>query len=391
MTIAGGGALFPSMAHEVEHFWRIVGSDGRRPGYGNGDRGDVAPSAKAIANGADGFDAIDYAAAVARAAELSGFYGALLPNSRQANETWLVSAALARETRKLHFLIAFQTGFIQPAYAAQMAATLQRITHGRVDWNIITGGDAAEQRAQGDFFAHDERYARTEDWLEALRKYWQSENGDHHGPFYRYEGGGLRGALRGQELPTIYFSGASDAALGVAAKVADVHLTWAEPPQQLREIVARLQDLAGAQGRRLRFGTRIDIIARDTEEEAWADVRKFAANIEKTALARGAKRGAVDSHGRARQTALHRGTFDKVEDLLVSPNLWAGMNLLGPVPALVGSYEQVAERLEEYQDIGLSTFILDGAPHLEEAFRVGQEVLPLLRNRRQQEPLAAVS
>ena len=75
----------------------------------------------------------------------------------------------------------------------------------------------------------------------------------------------------------------------------------------------------------------------------------------------------------------------------MSPNLWAGMNPLGPVPALVGSYEQVAERLEEYQDIGLSTFILDGTPHLEEAFRVGQEVLPLLRNRAQTEPLTASS
>ncbi|MFT3926971.1 MAG: LLM class flavin-dependent oxidoreductase [Myxococcales bacterium] len=378
------------MDKQVEHFWRIVGSDGRKPGFGNGDRGDVSPSEKAIATGRDGFDAIDYAAAVARAAELSGFYGALLPTSRQSNETWLVSAALARETRKLHFLIAFQTGFIQPAYAAQMAATLQRITHGRVDWNIITGGDLAEQRAQGDYFAHDERYARTEDWLVALRKYWSDENAQHDGPFYRYEGGGLRGALRNQALPTIYFSGASDAALGVAAKVADVHLTWAEPPAQLEEIITRLGDRAAALGRTLRFGTRIDVVARDTEEEAWADVRKFAAGI---AQGPGAKRVGSDSHGRARQTALHRGTFDKVEDLLVSPNLWAGMNLLGPVPALVGSYEQVAERLEEYQDIGLTTFILDGAPHLEEAFRVGQEVLPLLRNRRQQgpQPLSAAS
>jgi alkanesulfonate monooxygenase len=138
----------------------------------------------------------------------------------------------------------------------------------------------------------------------------------------------------------------------------------------------------------LRFGTRIDVVARDTEEEAWADVRKFAANLGSGRGARGS-----ESHGRARQTALHQGKFQKVEDLLVSPNLWAGMNLLGPVPALVGSYEQVAERLEEYQDIGLSTFILDGAPHLEEAFRVGQEVLPLLRQCRLQapEPLAAVS
>jgi alkanesulfonate monooxygenase len=376
------------MTDKVEYFWRIVGADGRKPGFGNGDRGDVAPSPKAIATGSDGFDAIDYAASVARAAELAGFYGALLPTSRQANETWLVSAALARETRKLHFLIAFQTGFIQPAYAAQMAATLQRITHGRVDWNIITGGDLAEQRAQGDYCSHDERYARTEDWLIALRKYWVEESAQHEGPFYRYEGGGLRGPLRGQPLPTIYFSGASEAALRAASKVADVHLTWAEPPRQLKEIVTRLQDLAAAQGRTLRFGTRIDIVARDTEEQAWADVRKFAANI---GNGRAAQRPGTDSHGRARQKALHRGSFEKVEDLLVSPNLWAGMNLLGPVPALVGSYEQVAERLEEYQDIGLTTFILDGAPHLEEAFRVGQEVLPLLRNRRAHEPLAAVS
>ena len=369
------------MAVNVEYFWRIVSSDGRRPGFGNGDRGDVPASSKAIATGKDGLDAIDYASAVARAAELAGFYGALLPTGRQANETWLVSAALARETRNLHFLIAFQTGFIQPAYAAQMGATLQRITNGRVDWNIITGGDASEQRAQGDYLAHDERYQRTADWLRALRTYWNEDNGAHEGPYYRFEGGGLKGRLRAQKLPTIYFSGSSTAALEAAAEVGDVHLTWAEPPGHLKEIVSRLTDLAGAAGRTLRFGTRVDIIARETEEEAWADVRKFAKLVDRGTLAQRAAAG-PDSTGRARQAALRAGSVDRIEDLIVSPNLWAGMNLLGPVPALVGSYEQVAERLEEYQDVGLSTFILDGAPHLEEAFRVGQEVLPLLRDRK---------
>ncbi len=181
----------------------------------------------------------------------------------------------------------------------------------------------------------------------------------------------------------------------MAAQVSDVHLTWAEPPGQLKEIVSRLTDLAGAAGRTLRFGTRVDIIARDTEEEAWADVRKFAKLVDRSILQRRAAAAGADSTGRARQAALRGGSIDRVEDLVVSTNLWAGMNLLGPVPALVGSYEQVAERLEEYQDIGLSTFILDGAPHLEEAFRVGQEVLPLLRDRKAaapaQAPLAAAS
>lgn len=379
----------------VEYFWRIVSSDGRRPGFGNADRGDVPPSSKSIATGKDGLDAIDYASAVARAAELAGFHGALLPTGRQSSETWLVSAALARETKNLHFLIAFQTGFIQPAYAAQMGATLQRITHGRVDWNIVTGGDVKEQRAQGDYLAHDERYRRTLDWLRALRTYWNQDNSSHEGPYYKFEGGGLTGRLRAEKLPTIYFSGSSDAALDAAAEVGDVHLTWAEPPAQLKEIVCRLTDRAAISRRTLRFGTRVDVIARETEEEAWADVRKFARLVDRSTIERRAAFGATDSTGRARQTALRAGSIDRLEDLVVSPNLWAGMNLLGPVPALVGSYEQVAERLEEYQDIGLSTFILDGAPHLEEAFRVGQEVLPLLRDRKQAAPaptpLAAAS
>ncbi|MFL9883569.1 LLM class flavin-dependent oxidoreductase [Paraburkholderia agricolaris] len=373
----------------VEFLWRLpMHGDGRRAHdrHTRGEWNNQTASRVAPKTDSDEFGYIDYLSQVARAADLVGFQGALIPIFRFTEEPWVVAAALARETRNLRLLIAMQPWFMHPAYAAQMAASLQRISRGRVEWNIVTGGGGADQRAYGDFIDHDSRYARTDEFLDVVKGYSAGAPYTHKGRFYQVEEGGLVAPLSSQSVPRIYLAGASDAAMAVAAKHGDVHLSWGEPLAKQKEVIDRARQALDAQNaeRDLRFGMRIDILARETEEQAWAELRQMFATVSETTQLGGTRRasgvGDSESVGAKRQFALHQGNTQHFDDLIVGPNLWAGMSKIrgGPGCVIVGSHEQVAERLAEYVDIGVSTFILASNPHLEEAYRVGEEVLPLV-------------
>lgn len=368
----------------TEFFWRLpLGTDGpqlttdkHNRGSFSGQRGHIAPGVRADGS-ADGFTYIDYIAQVAKAAELAGFEGALLPTGP---EPWIVAAALARETRRLRFLVAFQATWTLPAYAAQQAAILQHLSHGRLDWNIITGGNPASQRAQGDFLDHDQRYQRTGEFLDIIDGLWANEQFSYDGQVYQLENGSLPPFLGNERKPGVYFSGFSDPALDVAARHADVYLNWAEPIDKLKPHIERVRELADKQGRSVRFGLRVDLFARETEEAAWRDLRRqFERIAGKPSALSSAFTGGSDSVGGARQTAYHQN-IQRFDDLILGPNLWAGFAKAkpGPTVGLVGSHQNIAERLSEYRDAGFSTFILAGNPHLEEALRIGQEVLPLV-------------
>ncbi len=371
----------------TEFFWRLpLGTDGQQLSTDLHNRGSFNRSPGHIAPGhrpngePDGFTYIDYIAQVAKAAELAGFEGALLPTGP---EPWIVAAALARETRRIRFLVAFQATWTLPAYAAQQAAILQHLSHGRLDWNIITGGNPASQRAQGDFLEHDQRYRRTGEFLDIIQGLWEHEQFSYEGQVYQLENGSLPPGLRDERKPGVYFSGFSEPALDVAAKHADVYLNWAEPLDKLQPHMDRVRERAAQHGREVRFGLRVDLFARETEEAAWRDLRRqFDAVGNRGSNEAKAFVGGSDSVGGARQTAYHQNV-DRFEDLIIGPNLWAGFAKAkpGPTVGLVGSHENVAERLAEYRDAGFSTFILASNPHLEEALRIGQEVLPLVQDR----------
>ncbi len=370
----------------TEFFWRLpLGTDGQQLSTDLHDRGSFTAGPGHIAPGRrrngepDGFTYIDYIAQVAKAAELAGFEGALLPTGP---EPWMVAAALARETRRIRFLVAFQATWTLPAYAAQQAAILQHLSHGRLDWNIITGGNPASQRAQGDYLDHDQRYRRTGEFLDIIKGLWEQEQFSYEGQVYRLENGSLAPELRQERKPGVYFSGFSEPALDVAARHADVYLNWAEPLDKLKPHLQRVRERATREGREVRFGLRVDLFARETEEAAWRDLRRqFDAVGNRGSSEASAFASGSDSVGAARQAAYHQHV-DRFEDLIIGPNLWAGFAKAkpGPTVGLVGSHENVAERLAEYRDAGFSTFILASNPHLEEALRIGQEVLPLVQD-----------
>jgi alkanesulfonate monooxygenase len=379
------------MDKQVEFFWRIpTHGDGRSVSSKNWNRGDWKPAAPGFIapgsrdGGADAYGYIDYMAQVAKACEVAGFDGALVPSAIQSDEPLIVAAALARETRTLRFMTAFQPGFITPAYAAKMGATLQRITRDRLEWNIITGGSAPAQLAYGDTLPHDDRYARTGEWLDVIEGFWKGAPYNHKGKLYEVENGGLTTPLLQTRKPGIYFSGASDAALEVAAKHADYYLMWLEPMADMLATMSRLNQMAAVHGRKPGYGLRVDLFARETEEEGWAEAHRLWDNFDHSAPRKAnpmTSVGGADSVGAQRQAALRNAEAKSFDEYVIGPNLWSGLGVVrpGPTIGIFGSYEQVADRLVDYVEAGFGNFILAANPHLEEALRIGEEVLPRVR------------
>ena len=335
------------------------------------DRGDIGDASR----GAD----IDYLAQVARAAEHLGYVGVLTPTGSFCEDAWITTAALLRETRRLRYLVAFRPGVISPTLAAQQASTYQRISDGRLMLNIVTGGDAVEQQRFGDWAAHDERYARTDEFLTVLRGAWSGQPLDFAGDHYRVAGATTYHPP--EPIPPVYFGGSSDAALPVAARHVDVYLTWGEPPGLVAEKIERVRKLAAEHDREIRFGIRLHVITRDTADEAWAQAQSLLDALDPAEIQRAqATLAASQSVGQQRMVALHGGRTDSLE---ISPNLWAGIGLVrgGAGTALVGSHDEVADRIAEYHELGIDEFVMSGYPHLEEAYRFGEGVLPELDRR----------
>ena len=322
---------------------------------------------------------ISYLTRIATAAEDLGFEAALTPTGGWCDDAWMVTAMLSETSERLKFLIAFRPGMVAPTLAAQMAATFQWHSGGRLLLNVVTGGDAAEQRAYGDFLDKDGRYRRTGEFLEIVRRLWAGETVDFAGEHLRVEDATLHRLP--QPAPGIYFGGSSPAAGEVAASHVDVYLTWGEPAAAVAEKVAWIRALAAERGRRVRFGIRLHVIARDRAEDAWAEAERLLSTLDAETIARvQEKLGRSESEGQKRMLALHGGSAAGLE---VAPNLWAGVGLGrgGAGTALVGSHAEVAERIEEYAGVGIEEFVLSGYPHLEELYWFGEGVLPLLRER----------
>jgi alkanesulfonate monooxygenase len=327
---------------------------------------------------------IDYLADVARTADRLGFEGVLTPTGTWCEDAWLVTSALIRETRRLKFLVAFRPGVTSPTLAAQMAATFQRISEGRLLLNVVTGGEPSEQRRFGYHLGHAERYRRTDEFLSVVRGAWTRAPFDFDGEHYQVQGAQVRGEV--EPLPTIYFGGSSGPAGPVAARHADVYLTWGEPPEQVAEKIGWVRGLARTQGRDIRFGLRVHTLSRDTSEQAWRLADRLLRDLDPREIAKAQEvLAGSESVGQQRMRALHggRSSFTSAHDLEIAPNLWSGVGLVrgGAGTALVGSHEEVADRLEEYHRLGIDEFILSGYPHVEEAYWFAEGVMPLLRAR----------
>jgi len=325
-----------------------------------------------------------YLREVVETAEELGFHSLLIPTSfangpfdegAPLAETWTTVTALGAVTDKVRFLVAVRPGFISTGLFAQMAATLDQITGGRLDINVVPGGIQGDYERLGDASGHGDRYARAEEFIGACRALWRSPE-----PVI-FEGKhvSLNGALCSPgpvgEGPRFYLGGASESALGLAGRQSDVFLMWIETQERTAQQLARAREQFAAAGRASSFGLRTHLIARDTESEAWRAADDLLSKAEDKVRAQREQVYAgtpmVGQRAQAQAAVEHR----------IGPNLWNGISTVrvNCGTAIVGSYDQVANELLGYWRLGIDEFILSGYPHVEECRRDASELLPLVR------------
>jgi len=272
---------------------------------------------------------------------------------------------VARGTRHLKLLTEFEASRGSSVYAAKNAVSYQRFTGGRFAWQIKAGGGERQRRAQGDFVADGDRLARIEEFLTVARGVLTQSPFSFKGRFFEVKDGGFQGALGNQKVPPVYLSGSSPEDYRLSAKLADVHVFDAAKVAVLEKEVASLRDLAKQEGRQLAYGLRLDLLARETEEEAIFDAERYW----------------QQPGGR------NLGGAPTVDELL-----WAGLtsDSTGAAATLVGSYEQVVQALIGYFAAGIDSFLLSAVPHFEEAYRLGEHVLPIVRSQVSPEQRRAV-
>ncbi|KAF1053058.1 MAG: Methanesulfonate monooxygenase [Delftia tsuruhatensis] len=328
----------------------------------------------------------DYVKQVAIAADSLGYEGVLIPTGRSCEDPWVVASSLIPVTRRLKFLVAVRPGLHQPSLAARMAASFDRLSGGRLLINLVTGGDRAELEGDGVFLDHAQRYEQSAEfiriWREILERSHEGGTLDYEGEHLSVKGAKLLFPPLQKPYPPVYFGGSSEAAHDLAAEQVDAYLTWGEPPAEVAKKIADVREKAARHGRSVKFGIRLHVIVRETEEEAWADADRLISRLkDETVVQAQAAFARMDSEGQRRMAALHAGGSRRTRaELEISPNLWAGVGLVrgGAGTALVGDAQTVADLIKEYADLGIDTFVLSGYPHLEEAYRFAELVFPLL-------------
>jgi alkanesulfonate monooxygenase len=262
----------------------------------------------------------------------------------------------------------------KPGAFARQAATLDQLSGGRIAVNLVAGGSAAnpEERA----LDHEARYQRLGEFAEVVRSMWTRPATHFKGRFYDLEGALAEPKpLQDGGVP-LYLGGASEQARELAARHISTYLMWGEPPAAIAERVSDMRERAARYGRTLRYGLRIHLIVRDSREDARVAATELLRLADpRVEDDRQREFDNFDSIGQARMLDVPAGADEWVSDVL-----WAGIRRVrgGAGTALVGTPERVAEALREYVDAGISYFILSGYPHLEEATRVGRQVLPLV-------------
>jgi alkanesulfonate monooxygenase len=351
----------------------------------------------------------DYLISVAQAAERAGFTFLLIPTGGACLDAWLVGSMIAAHTQTLKPLVAMRPGLIAPVLAARMAGTLDVLSNGRALINVVTGGTPPDLEAMGDPLAydHDARYERTLEFLQIVKQVWIQSSGGQgdrflsatenyqgvekvsfSGTYYEIKNGASFPAPVQKPHPPIYFGGSSPAGKRTAAQTADVYLMWPEPVQWIKEQIAEMEqirrELKQEKGidRELRYGLRAQVLVRETEEEAWQEAWEIISRVDEKAIEQASFRfDHTDATGQKRQVQLRDLSRDN--RYVIGPNLWAGLSIVrgGGAMMLVGTPEQVADRILEYVEAGVTSFILSGYPHLEEAEITGRLLLPVIEEK----------
>lgn len=319
----------------------------------------------------------DYNIKLAQAAEKAGFDYALSQirftagyGADNQHEPMIFSTALLQETEQLNVIVAVLPGPWHPAVLAKQIATLDHLSQGRVSVNVVSGWFSGEFRSIGEpWLDHDERYKRSAEFIEAIKGIWTEDNFTYHGRFYYFDNYTLKPKPLQKPHPTIFQGGSSRGARDNAARLSDVYFTNGNSIEGLKVQIDDIQTKAKANGHKVRIGVNAFIIARESEEEALEVLAEIIAKANPAAV-----KGFADevvNAGKASPEGEGNWAKSSFEDLVQYND--------GFRTNLIGTPEQIAERIVELKSIGID-IILSGFLHFQEEVEYfGKRVLPLVR------------
>lgn len=306
-------------------------------------------------------------------AESGGFDNVLLPSGYALGiDTTAFASAIAAMTKRIRLLMAVRMGEAWPPQLARQIATIDQIAGGRLAVNIISSD------LPGETLESKPRYQRTIEAMAILRALLNGESVDHDGSFWTFKVDPPRIRTVSGRCPPFYFGGLSEDAREAAAEGADVYLMWPDTLPAVRETIADLKARAAKRGRSLRFGYRVHVVVRETEQEARDAAGRLLSKLD-DAMGAAIRAKSLDSQsvGVRRQAELREASGHEgyVED-----NLWTGIGRArsGCGAAIVGDPDQVLAKLNAYRAEGIEAFILSGYPHQREADLFSRHVLPRL-------------
>jgi alkanesulfonate monooxygenase len=348
---------------------------------GTADSSEIRPSSGPVVDP-------DYTARFAQAHEDGGFDRVLIGYGSGWSEGTQVAAYAAAHTERLGLLVAHRPGVVHPTLASRTFTTLDHFSKGRVALNIVTGGNDTEQRREGDYLPHDERYARTDEYLQVLRQSWDTKGPrDFEGSHYRFEGFDPQVHPYDDRHLELFFGGSSPAAYAVGSKRADTYMLWGEPLAETGEQIATVAREAESVGRATppRISVSFRPILGRTDDEAWERAHGILDTINGAAgKAFKEKVGRIHPQGQGPQNAGSQRLLAVAEKGDVHDRcLWTPTTTAvgggGNSTALVGSPETVAAAILDYVEIGVNTVLIRGYDPLQDAIDYGRDLLPLVR------------
>ncbi len=319
-----------------------------------------------------------------RELEEGGYDYTLLPYGSSSADSFVVASAVGQLTERIKPIVAVRPNTTFPTVAAQKLATLDQLTEGRAVVHLISGGNDAEQRRQGDYLPKEKRYGRTSEFVDILRKSWTEPQAfSHEGEFYKFEDFGPGFAPYESPIP-ISIGGQSDEAFQVGGEKGDIFSFWGEPLDDLRSEIERVHAIARAAGRSTlpRIWVTFRPIVAETDELAWKKAHEYVGRIAET-FSRGAFRKLANPAGGPQNVGSQRALAFASQAELYDRALWtrtaAVTNGAGASTALVGSPETVAAAILDYVDRGASLVSIRGYDTLADAVDYGRFVLPLVR------------
>lgn len=275
-------------------------------------------------------------------------------------DAWSTAAALAAVTRRLELMVAVRPTFHLPALLAKQAANIDHISGGRISLNVVSSWWAEEAHNYGVHFEqHDDRYARTAEWLEVVNGVWKHNNFSFEGKYYRVERNVLQPKPLSLPRPVIYAGGESETAKGLIARACDAYVMHGDPPERIRQ---KIEDLSERRAKfelpPMKFGVAGYVILRDTEEGARSELQRIT-NVQQNAA------GYANYQQWLANTQLEQRV--SLEDYSVSNR--------GLRSGLIGTTEQVAQRIADFEQAGVDLLLLQFSPQLEEMERFSEQVI----------------